>query len=463
MMKRDPKKRIQIVHSRQNELADSSPPWSEHVSTYSYYEKEAGKKVIHEKDVDLGKLFPKDVLNACYSPAVKKDEKLTILLLAWEYPPHLIGGLAKHVYGLSLGLQRLGYKVCVITANPGYLEDEEMAEGVHIYRVQSRSEKDSDFFTWVAGLNVAIAERALQLARKHHFSVLHAHDWLVGESAIFIQTILSLPLISTIHATEYGRNKGIHTELQRYIHEKEQKLLMTSDHLIVCSEYMNKELIQIFEVSDRRITIIPNGIEKELSHESDGNLLSAMPLQENKHLIFSIGRIVQEKGFDTLVEAAFLMKDRFPDVYFIIAGKGPMLEEYRRRVLQLNLKNLFFVGFISEDIKNALFKICSLAVFPSRYEPFGIVALEAMMHGKPTIVSRTGGLKSIIQHGVTGLLMEPGDASSFIRLASRFLENEMDTERMGINGKAMVEKNFSWKRIAEDTIRVYKEIVELKV
>ncbi|MFC0415691.1 glycosyltransferase family 4 protein [Cytobacillus solani] len=451
---------MNIGYSKQSELPTYSLPWSEHVSTYSYYEKAAERKFIGEKSKDLEKLLQEYVLDESHCPALEKAEYLSILLLAWEYPPHLIGGLAKHVYGLSIALQKLGYKVYVITANPGHLNDQEIAEGVYIYRVQSYSENNSDFFKWVEGLNVAIAEKALHLARKHYFSIIHAHDWLVGESAIFIKSSLKLPLISTIHATEYGRNNGIYTELQSYIHEKEQQLVITSDYLIVCSEYMNDELVQIFEVSEKKIAIIPNGVEKSLPIGWEKDVLSSIPLQENKQLIFSIGRIVKEKGFDTLIEAAFLMKDRFPDVYFIIAGKGPMLEEYRRRVMQLKLNNVFFVGFISEEIKNALFKICTLAVFPSKYEPFGIVALEAMQHGKPVIVSRTGGLQSIVKHGISGLLMTAGDASSFIELASNLLVNKIEAKKMGLNGKSMVEKNFSWQRIAEETIRVYKETLK---
>ncbi|WP_313798274.1 glycosyltransferase family 4 protein [Cytobacillus sp.] len=459
-MERSKKKRIETVYLKKNEQSCYPLPWSEHVSTYSYYEKEAERKIIRETSGGLETIFQKCLLNGNDFPAIKKADDLTILLLAWEYPPHLIGGLAKHVHGLSIGLQRSGYKVYVITANPGHLTDEEMVDEVHIYRVRSYSDNSNDFFIWVDGLNAAIAEKALKLAEKHPFSVIHAHDWLVSDSAIFIKSSLKLPLISTIHATEHGRNNGIYTELQSYVHEKERQLVMISDHLIVCSEYMNEELVQIFEVSAQKIAIIPNGVEEGLSVESHKNELLPMPLQVNKRLIFSIGRMVKEKGFDTLIEAAFLMKERFPDVYFIVAGKGPMLEEYRKRVLQLNLSNLSFVGFISEETKNALYKICTLAVFPSRYEPFGIVALEAMQHGKPIIASRTGGFKSIVQHGLTGLLMVPGDALSFIQLASRLLKYDIEAEKIGLNGKVMVENNFSWQRIAEETIRVYKETLE---
>ncbi|WP_235822802.1 glycosyltransferase family 4 protein [Cytobacillus massiliigabonensis] len=462
-MNKNRKKRTQTAHSMEIELVYNSLPWSEYVSTYSYYEKETVRKLNSNKNGDLKTIFQKYLLDESYCPAIKKADYLTILLLAWEYPPHLIGGLAKHVHGLSLGLQKLGYKVFVITANPGHLTNEEILEGVHIYRVRPRCDTNNDFLEWVAGLNEAIAEKALQLARLHSFSVIHAHDWLVAESAAFIKTCLKLPLISTIHATEHGRNNGIYTELQSFIHDEERQLVMISDHLIVCSEYMNEELVQIFEVSAKKIAIIPNGVEEGLSFESKKDELLPLPLQVNKRLIFSIGRIVKEKGFDTLIEAAFLMKDRYPDVYFIVAGAGPMLEDYRMRVMQLHLSNVFFVGFISEETKNALFKVCTLAVFPSRYEPFGIVALEAMQHGKPIIASKTGGLKSIVQHGLTGLLMEPGDALSFIKLASSLLENELGAKRMGLNGKTMVEKNFSWQGIAEDTVRVYEETLRLNV
>ncbi|MBU8879389.1 glycosyltransferase [Bacillus sp. FJAT-29790] len=475
---RKPQGELQAELESDFQDANHPPIWAERVSTYSYYENvnEAkkcsalykGEQVQIKADrqitstqsemIERDNQFPVNIFFKEQVDTLKK-RKGKILLLTWEYPPHIVGGLARHVHGLAGGLIKQGYEVHVITANPAQLLHEELVEGICIHRVKPLMEKDHDFLNWIAGLNLAMEQKARELARIHRFALVHAHDWLVGACAISLQASLHVPMIATIHATEHGRNKGIHTELQKFIHEKESQLMNESNSIIVCSEYMKCELIQVFDVSEQKIWIIPNGvvgIESTFGEE----ILAALPVQQNKRIIFSIGRIVHEKGFDTLIDAALVLQDYYPDVYFIIAGKGPMLSEYRNRVLDRGLQDrVYFVGFVTDDQRNALFEKCSLAVFPSRYEPFGIVALEAMIMGKPVIVSNTGGLKGIVQHKQTGLLMTPGDVGSFLEQAAIILDHEEVGQQMGWNGKKEVERLFSWVRIAEDTKRVYEEAI----
>jgi glycosyltransferase involved in cell wall biosynthesis len=136
-----------------------------------------------------------------------------------------------------------------------------------------------------------------------------------------------------------------------------------------------------------------------------------------------------------------------------------MLQEFRHRVEILGLKNIHFIGFVSDAEREALFKKCYLAVFPSLYEPFGIVALEAMAYSKPTIVSNVGGLKSIIDHLHTGLLMSSNNSKSFIEQARIVLDNEELAIQLGESGKRMVDAMYSWQKIAEDTHRVFEKTV----
>ncbi|CAM3674677.1 glycosyltransferase family 4 protein [Cytobacillus oceanisediminis] len=389
---------------------------------------------------------------------VQNDGMPKILLLTWEYPPNVVGGLSRHVHGLAGGLNQKGYEVHVLTANPGNLPSYENNERIQVHRVSPLKEKDHNFLHWILGLNLAMEQKARELSSYHDFELIHAHDWLVGACGLSLRESLKLPLITTIHATEHGRNNGIYTELQKFIHEKEEQLVNGSDRVIVCSEYMKEELIQQFSISSEKMAVIANGINKEVQLENPQSILAGLPVRDSGRLIFSIGRMVKEKGFDTLIESADRMKERFPDVYFIIAGKGPMLETYRKRTKELQLENLIhFPGFINDMQRSALFRKCSLAVFPSYYEPFGIVALEAMISGRPAVVSNTGGLKGIVKHGYSGLLMTPGDPSSFAEQAAHLLENDDIANTIGANGKKVAESLFSWGRIAEETKRVFEE------
>ena len=419
------------------------------------------REILLKRESELIWLNGLQIMDGLIERQEKRESQQKILVLTWEFPPHIVGGLARHVYGLTRSLSKKGYELHVITAGQESLAQEEKMDGVYVYRVKPLNAMEKNFLVWVSGLNIAMVEKAVELSSMHCFACIHAHDWLVGAAASVLKENLSIPLVTTIHATEFGRNNGIYTEIQQFIHEKEKKLVGQSDQLIVCSDYMEDEVQRLFHPSIKKLNIIPNGIDSELNKRvGHRNLLAHIPIDHNRKMIFSIGRMVQEKGFDTLIEAAAIVKKKGLDVYFIIAGKGPLLEEYRRKVSQLELADsVFFIGFIEDDKRNRLLELCEMAVFPSRYEPFGIVALESMKAGKPTIVSNTGGLKGIVQHLKTGLLMIPGNTDSLIEQIMCILNDCHLAKELGENGKKMVDSLFSWNRIAEETKRVFEEVI----
>lgn len=383
-----------------------------------------------------------------------------IIVLTWEYPPNVVGGLARHVYGLTGELSKMDIEVHIITSLVDELPSFEKNRNCYIYRVKPYNEKDPNFISWIGGLNLAMVEKANELMLCQPFQLVHAHDWLVGVAAICLKKRWGVPLITTIHATESGRNHGIYTEMQKFIQEKERLLIKSSNHLIVCSQYMKTEIQSLFKEDEGKISVIPNGVESKDDHEKHEDLLSNLPIDHSKRMIFSIGRMVKEKGFDILIEAAKVMKESISDVYFLVAGKGPMLAEYRLKVKESDLEDyVYFIGYISDEVRDALIASCELAVFPSRYEPFGIVALETMIMGKPTIVTNTGGLMGIIDHLNTGLIMEPNSAESFIEQASLLLNNRPLSKRIGNAGKQRIKECYSWKSVAIATKRLYDKLL----
>jgi len=216
-----------------------------------------------------------------------------------------------------------------------------------------------------------------------------------------------------------------------------------SDHVIVCSNFMKKEITNVFRTAENKISVIANGVEKGNRFFRKEVPFPAFPIDENRKMIFSLGRMVAEKGFDILIEAARRMGEMGTDVYFIIAGNGPLLNDYKQKVQALSLQNtVYFIGFIDDYMRIKLLEKCYMAVFPSRYEPFGIAALEAMIAAKPVIAANVGGLKEIIRHGRTGLLMEPDNPDSFIEQAVFLLKHREVAARMGELGKKYVEKFF---------------------
>jgi len=383
--------------------------------------------------------------------------QLNILMLCWEFPPNIVGGLSRHVFGLSTHLAEMGHEVHVLTAGNNELPSFERMNGVNVHRVKPINERDDNFLSWIAGLNLAMAFKAEQLKDVIKFDFLHAHDWLVGAASIALKESLSVPLLTTIHATEHGRNNGIHTDMQQFIHDKEQRLILESDQIIVCSEYMREGLISIFNAQDEKITVIPNGIEPL---KVERNIEDFFPELKQKKYIFSIGRIVKEKGFETILEAAAFAKEMGLKCFFVVAGKGPMLETYQQQITARKLdKYAAFVGYITDEQRNALIQGSEMAVIPSLYEPFGIAALETMILGKPTIVSNTGGMKGIVKHFQTGLLMVPGDAKSLLEQIDFLMNNPEKAEEIGGKGREIVKSLYGWKRIASETNSVMEDTI----
>jgi glycosyltransferase involved in cell wall biosynthesis len=383
---------------------------------------------------------------------------LKVLMLTWEFPPNIVGGLSKHVFGLSKQFSQSGAEVHVITAGAFGLSDYELMNDIHVHRVKPLNDQDDDFLSWIGGLNLAMAFKAMELGTTIGFSIIHAHDWLVGAAAAVLKETLKLPLLTTIHATESGRNNGIHNEMQQFIHEKEKQLTESSDQLIVCSDYMKLELVSVFKTLKEKIIVIPNGIEPEGKiKEIDPGMF---PAPKDKKWIFSVGRTVKEKGFETIIEAASIAKEIELNVFFVIAGKGPMLQYYRREVQERNLTDyITFIGYIPEEEKNAWMSASEANVFPSMYEPFGIVALESMIKGKPTVVSNEGGLRGIVKHEQSGLFMIPGDAESLIEQICYLLKNPKKAQEIGEMGRRIVKSLYGWNRIAADTRRIMEDLI----
>ncbi len=395
--------------------------------------------------------------------AQKNPEKLKVLLLTWEYPPNIVGGLARHVYGLSRSLAKDQCEVYVITAKHPNSADYEVVDQVHVFRVNPLHEQEPNFLTWIAGLNLAMMTKASELFKQHQFNLIHAHDWLVGTAALLIKKQHNVPMLATIHSTEHGRNNGIYTETQTFIHEKERQLIAGADQIIVCSEYMKNEIGKLFFRNTDDLAIIANGVDFEVAQPNQKAVVAGIPIDQQRRLIFSVGRIVKEKGFDTIIEAVPTLINNYPDLYFIIAGKGPMLEQYHQLVNEKGLQHhIYFIGFINDELKAQLFNQCELAIFPSLYEPFGIVALESMAFGKPTIVAKTGGLTDIIDHRKTGLFMMPGDRDSLIKGVELLLTQKDLALTMGKNAQTVVLTEYSWDKIAKETKKIYEKCCKVK-
>ncbi len=388
---------------------------------------------------------------------------MKILMLTWEYPPRIVGGIARVVHDLSKRLIKDGHEVTVVTYRdnadvPEYEND----KGVNVYRVDNYMIHPNNFIDWIMQLNFNMLSKATEIINKEGgFDVIHAHDWLVTYAAKSLKNAYDIPIVATIHATEAGRNSGIHDETQRYINDTEWLLTYEATEVIVNSNYMKNEIQRLFGLPFDKINVIPNGINLSnftgIERDYDFRRQYAM---DNEKIILYVGRLVYEKGVQHLIAAMPKILSNYNDAKLIIAGRGGMMDELRAEASNLGLNDkIYFTGYLNSKQVQKMYKCADVAVFPSTYEPFGIVALEAMLAGVPTVVSDVGGLDEIVTHGVDGMKSYAGNANSIADSVTALLYDHQLATNVSKKAKQKVKDQFNWEKIAQDTHFIYEKAI----
>jgi glycogen(starch) synthase len=402
-----------------------------------------------------------------------------VLMLSWEYPPNITGGLGTHVAELSAALARAGVEAHVITPQPPGLltvqngsteadssHREVTEEGVTVYRVPLVAANEN-IYAQARKTNQVMEARARDLLNSDQpFDLIHAHDWLVVSAAQALKHEFHVPLIATIHATERGRARGgtLHTDLQRNIHGAEWWLVYEAWRVIACSYHMASEVEAFFHAPVEKIDVIPNGVNPYRNGQwaqTDLEDCKARFGASGRQVVFSVGRLVHEKGFHLLVEAVPRILSEFPNTHFVMAGRGPEAPYLAQRAKSLGVTDhVSFPGFISDRERDCLYHVAACAVFPSLYEPFGIVALEAMSAGCPVVVTEVGGLGEVVRHGKTGVTIYPDDVQSVAWGVLHTLRNPALAVARAEVAQEVVHLEFNWDTIAAQTIAVYQRVVD---
>ncbi len=389
-------------------------------------------------------------------------------MLSWEYPPRIVGGISPHVYELSQQLQAKGIEVHVVTkATPNAPDEETEPSGVQVHRVHL-DEKPNDFLHEIQLLNIATDLRVRQLLEDWRPggqpTLFHAHDWLSLDSARELKYEYKLPMIATVHATESGRHGGIYNDTSKYIHEQEYWLTYEAWRIIVCSEFMKGEVVRLFNSPSDKVDVIFNGVNAEKFHfewtdKERMEQRNKLALPDEKIIMF-VGRFVREKGIQVLLNAANAILAEEPKVKFMIVGGGNR-ERLERFVEWSGLKDkVLFTGFMANRSLHQLYRVADVAVFPSLYEPFGIVALEGMAAGAPVVASDAGGLKEVVSHDKTGTLSFAGDPGSLAWAILHVLRNPEKAKKMNTEAQVRLKTDFNWANIADKTIKVYEQVWE---
>ncbi|MGA7731950.1 MAG: glycosyltransferase family 4 protein, partial [Chloroflexia bacterium] len=273
---------------------------------------------------------------------------MKVLMLSWEYTPHIVGGLGKHVVEIVPELVAAGVEVHLVVPNlsngtfnePLLLPDGSPAtNGSQVYRVNA-SGMQGDFFSNTWHDNILVTEFGNHLIRHEGgFDLIHDHDWLSGFAGIALKREHHIPLVATIHATEMGRNRGnLYGEMQRSIHQAEWWLTYEAWGIITCSQYMAWEVMNYFGAPAAKVDVIPNGVDTRRFDALQGMDLSAFRLawaRPDQPIVYYVGRMVPEKGLSVIIDSVpHVLKD-WPGVKFVLAGGGGYANDLRKQAWDL--------------------------------------------------------------------------------------------------------------------------------
>jgi glycogen(starch) synthase len=391
---------------------------------------------------------------------------MRVLLVSWEYPPVIEGGLARHVRKLSEHMVRGGVEVHVLTRGGGHLPVEEDRHGVRVHRVaEPPFPKDpSEFVKWVQEMNNDMCELGLALCERFAFDLVHSHDWLVAGAGEAVARSIEQPWLVTVHATEFGRHQGwVQNHPQSHIHAAERAMVRSADRVITCSRYMRSHVANVFGVSPARVTVIPNGIDpRDLQPVVDDlPALRARYAPPDERLVLLVGRLVYEKGFHLALDALAQVIRSPGNVRFVVAGTGTAEAELKRQARRLGLtRDGSFLGWVGDDMLHSLYRVADLCIVPSIYEPFGLVALEAMASGCLCIVADTGGLREVVPGDRSvGLRFPSRDSAALGAILQQVLTDDAMREQMVTEAREHV-LCFDWGEVATRAAAVYRELVE---
>lgn len=375
-------------------------------------------------------------------------------MLSWEYPPLVVGGIAAHVEGLARAMHRAGHEVVVCSLHHPDEPDDTVVEGVRVLRADPALPwlPDDDLVARMASANHQLVQLATRLGDWRP-EVVHAHDWLVAWAGDTLKTLIEVPLVATIHATERGRHGGhLPPGLPGTINSVEWWLAYQAKTIIACSQFMVREVVHNFELPVEKVHLVPNGVDTERWRS-----VAATGAPSNEPLVVAWGRIQYEKGFQVLGRAIGELRHRIPGIRCVIAGRGSYLPELQTHIDMEGVSDIVqLAGFVPDHELHDLLQRASCVVIPSLYEPFGIVALEGMAAGAPTIVARTGGLAEIVDGTDAGMLFEPGNHHELADRIAEVIADPAAAARLRTNAAQLLRKTYTWDAIATETVAVYR-------
>jgi glycosyltransferase involved in cell wall biosynthesis len=375
---------------------------------------------------------------------------MRIAMIGWEYPPFKAGGLATHCYGLTRSLADKNVKVYFFMPKTKHKSISDKANLVikevgetEIFPYDRPEDKAlaGNFFEAVHRYNQLVVAKVKAVAKAEgKFDFIHAHDWLTMEAAAILKEELGIPMVLTVHSTEYDRSGWLNPN--QWFIDIERKGMEQADGIVAVSHLTKRVIVEKYGINPDIISVIHNAV---------------YPIAEGKkqELVLFLGRLTIQKGAEFFLKAARKVLDYEPDTCFVVAGEGDMLPSLIDQAVDLGISNrVVFTGRLTEDEVKHIYGISSVYVMPSVSEPFGITALEAISAGTPTIASKTAGVCETFSNCLKVDFWDSDEIASKILSLLRY---ESLRDALSENGKKEIEL-FTWDNVAGKTIDVYNGI-----
>ena len=386
---------------------------------------------------------------------------MRIALLSWESLHSIaVGGVAVHVTELAAALDRRGHEIHVFTrqgqSQPGY----DFIDGVHYHRCPFAL--STNFVDEVNNMCRAFVDAVLAVEDTvGSFDVVHAHDWLASNAAVWVKEGRGRRTVLTMHSTEYGRNgnRFLGGQAAR-VQEHERHGTYCADRVITVSNQLKAETQWLYQLPDWKVRTIYNGVSTpQFDYAVDaGEVKRRYAMGPLDPMILFVGRMVVQKGPDILVRTMPSILRHYPHAKFVFVGDGYMKEDVCRIGHQLGVAHAMRVlGVVRGRELTNLFKACDVVAVPSRNEPFGIVILEGWSAHKPVVSTKRGGPAEFVWHEINGLHVDDTPESVAWGLGTLIADHDR-CRWMGRNGRATVDAAFSWDSIAEQTELVYRSV-----
>ena len=408
---------------------------------------------------------------------MKNDMTKKILMIGWEYPPYIVGGLGRVCYHLTKELCKKGMEIIFITPHPIAKKESGirfLSPNLKVIGIKSRLTPYSyslqqfsifgDIKNNIYGGNLLEEVRKFtkeceKIIKEEDFDIIHCHDWMTFEAGILAKRIKNKPLVLHVHTTEFDRCCGMW--INEEVYNIEKRGFEEADKIIAVSNFMKERIVKFYNVDESKIEVIHNAVlasheEKNIKEKSIKEIREYIKEEKNKKVVLYLGRVTLHKGPDYFLKAAKIVSDFHKDVIFILAGIGDLLPKMIDLACELGIGDkVVFTGYVKEEKLKDIYGLADVYVMPSVSEPFGITALEAALNGTPVILTKNSGAKEVLRNS---MLVDFWDVNEMANKILAVLNYNVLKETLAENAKKDALK-ITWSMQAEKIIEnVYSKL-----